>query len=177
MKSNILYCLLALLFILSGCDNLGWDKTGYEITIYPEIIQHDQILSVESFLTANGFQTYRREMPTEFSRFEKPASFSNKTNMVQTNYTKTMSENPYDFIMVAIRYSKEADGNVSNVTIYFANRYIGTISKKMKTELTSLYNSFHHEFGNSLGPIRVETKEVAPPVSISNDVKKQYQSP
>jgi len=135
------------------------------------------MLAAEAFLTANGFQTYRREMPTGFSHYEKPASFSKKPNMVQTNYTKTISENPYDSIVVAIRYSKEADGNVSNATIYLENRYIGTISKKMKAELTSLYDSFYHEFGNSLGPIRVEMKEVAPPVSISNDVKKQYQSP
>jgi hypothetical protein len=149
---------------LPGCDNLGWDKTGYEITIYPGIIKYDQVVTVEAFLSKKGFQTYRREMPDGFSKIP---------NMVQTNYTKMISENPYDFIQIAIRYSKELDGNVNNVTIYLENRYIGTISKKIKAELTSLYDSFYHEFGNSLGPIRVEMKEVAPPVSISNDIKQR----
>lgn len=176
MKRNILFCLIVFVLSLYGCDNLGWDRTGYKITIYPEISKYDQMLSVESFLTRNGFQTYRREMPAEFSRYEKPASFSKKPNMVQTNYTKTISDNPFDSVDFVVRYSKEVDGNVSNVTIYLENRYIGAISKKMMAELTSLYDSFYHEFGNSLAPIRVEMKEVAPPVSISNDVKRQYQS-
>ena len=167
MKRNTLYCLMALILCLSGCDNLGWDKTGYEITIFPGIVKYDQMITVEAFFSKKGFNTYRREMPDGFSKIP---------NMVQTNYTKMISEKPYDFIQIAIRYSKELDGNVNNVSIYLENRYIGTISKRKKTELIGIYESFYSEFGNSLGPIRVEMKEVAPPVGISNDVKKQYQS-
>jgi len=145
--------------LLNGCDMyLGkCPENGYEALVEFKEVQNDFMEQIEEILMKKNYEIAWRERKIFGSKIHGEN---------YTTYIKEIGEEPYNEIVVHIKYSIDHSNDLLNLLfIEIKNDYRGSVVKKLKDEIEALSKLFYDKFSMIIGENKISIqyrKTIAP---------------